>query len=419
MPRFITKLEIPQLKGLEYRGTPPGIKGPLDSHCIYCKSNKDDLTLCKSCRMFFYCNNKSCVEERSHSISYCGHFLCKKLSQLLSLVRKEETYLMSATEHDVIYGAAPDNPFENSIGVFDLLHGARYYLNLMESLNHLHFYVAHFTNSRHAWYTSTQTSLELLRLCRKDGLGFKFLVPFQLLHLNRDDDCYAFSKHWILSSNYESSEEYSNYREELHRKSIQGDFLYPGNEIIVNETILFDKRISHPIQGCRFNDIEEIFLPDRHPKSKWNEISCIVAVCLIKLRIMAIYDASKRIIMEFQSTSAGKILDPVVSVIEEYLIDDFFRKMNLEKQREMVMRLLNMIDATNPSILPAILNREHFLERINKVSNASPTMPPYMASEAAAVVFVAHSLFQSIDYGMELLQKRYGNQPMYSIDLLY
>lgn len=417
MPRFITKLEIPQVQGLEYQGTPPGIKGLLDSYCIHCKS-KDDLMLCSSCRMFFYCCSKSCLEERSHLISYCGHFLCKKISQLLTLVRKEEAYLMSATEHDVIYGAAPENPFENAVGDFDILLEARHYLNSIVSLNHLYFHIAHFTNSRHAWFTSNKTSLELLRLCRNDKLGFRFLVPFQLLHLNRDDDCYAFSKHWILCSNYDSSEEYSLYREDLHRNSMQGDFLYPGNERIVNDKISAEKRISQPLQDCRFNDIEEIFLYNRHPQSKWNEISSIVAVCLIKMRLVAIYDASKRITTEFQSTCAGEILDQAMTLIEQYVMKDSVLKMNVEKQRCMVDRLLDIIDASNPSLLPAILNRERFLEKMNQLSQSSSTSPPYLATEAATVVFVAHSLFQSMEGGMDVLRQRYGDHPMYSTDLL-
>ena len=408
MPRYSTKLEKPEGAGLECKDTPPGIKGSLDYYCVECHT-QENLTLCSRCNLFSFCKNKPCLEKRSDFISSCGHFLCKMISQELEEVRKEESIFQLTTENDVILYGAPENPFLNSVGDFDMIDGARYYLSSLELLYKLQAHVAHFTNSRRAWLASNETSMELLRLCRRDRLGARFLVPFQLLHLNRDDECYSFCKHWILLANYSSSDEFNDYREELHRKSKKGDYLYPGNEVIVNGLIYNDDNMKYPIRGCRFNDIIEIFPRDHHPRSSWSQITCIVAICLIKMRIIAIAQASKRLLSEFKSTDGGKLIEQVQTILEDFVVGPEMQNADMKSQEAMLLRLFDIIHSTNKSILPAILNPKPLKYEKD---------PPGRPSEVYNVVVSSLPLFQSIDYGMNLLRQRYGDNPSYSVELL-
>lgn len=408
MPRYSTKLEKPQGRDLECKDASPGIKGSLDNYCVECHT-QENLMLCSQCNLFSFCKNKSCMERRPDFISSCGHFLCKLITQELEEIRNEESTFYSTTENDILLYGAPENPFLNSVGDFDMIDGARYYLSSLESLYKLQAHVAHFTNSKRAWLASNETSMELLRLCRKDKFGARFMVPLQLLHLNRDDECYLFCKHWIMVANYSSSDEFNDYREELHRNSKKGDFLFPGNEIIVDGMIYIDKNKKYPEQACRFNDIIEIFPRDRHPKSNWSQITCIVAICLIKMRIIAIAEASKRLLSEFQSTDGGKAIEQVQTILEDFVVGPEMQKADIPKQKAMLFRLFDIIDSTNKSILPAILNPEPLKQKKD---------PPTRPSEAYNTVVTSLALFQSIDYGMNLLRQRYGDKPSYSLDLL-
>lgn len=408
MPRYSTKLEKPQGRGLECKDAPPGIKGALDHYCVECHT-QENLTLCSRCKLFSFCKNKSCMELRPDFVSSCGHFLCKLIAQELEEVRKEELTLNSTTENDVLLYGAPENPFLNSVGDFDAIDAARYYLPSLHLLYKLQSHVAHFTNSKRAWLASNETSMELLRLCRRDTFGARFLAPFQLLHLNRDDECYAFCKHWIIFSNYSSSDEFNDYREELHRNSNKGDFLFPGNETLVNGLIHIDKNKIYPMKGCRFNDIKEIFPLDRHPRSNWSQITCIVAMCLIKMRIIAIAEASKRMISEFKSTDGGKMIEQVEIILEDFVVGPELQHADIQSQKAMLFRLFDIIDSTNKAILPAILNPEPMKYEKD---------PHTHSSEAYNVVETSMILFQSIEYGMDLLRQRYGDKPSYSVDLL-
>ena len=40
-------------------------------------------------------------------------------------------------------------------------------------------------------------SMELLRLCRRDNMGVRYMVPHMMLRLSRDQDCYDFVKWWV------------------------------------------------------------------------------------------------------------------------------------------------------------------------------------------------------------------------------
>jgi hypothetical protein len=168
------------------------------------------------------------------------------------------------------------------------------------------YHLAYWTETVELWEKVLGHYQELLRLSSSDNLGERLRFPFILLYLNRDDDAYSFCRYWL---NWEEDEE----RERKHRESHEGDWLYLREE------------------GCRYLDIFEQ-CPNADPK--YMDLAFLVAICIIKLRLVAAYDDARK---------RGKIMS-----------DEETKK--IESNRQQIQRLMDQIDENNPSMLPSIIN---------------------------------------------------------------
>jgi hypothetical protein len=127
------------------------------------------------------------------------------------------------------------------------------------------------------------------------------------------------------------------------------------------------------------------------------------------MRIIAIAQASKRLLSEFKSTDGGKLIEQVQTILEDFVVGPEMQNADMKSQEAMLLRLFDIIHSTNKSILPAILNPKPLKYEKD---------PPARPSEVYNVVVSSLPLFQSIDYGMNLLRQRYGDNPSYSVELL-
>jgi hypothetical protein len=152
-----------------------------------------------------------------------------------------------------------------------------------------------------AWNLVSNHLLEMLRLCSGDNNGLRFILPFILLRVNRDDDAYCFCRYWILQGINEEEVDYSETKE--------GDWIYPRQE------------------NARFLDICKECGPEA--LGRYSALSTILSLAVIKMRLVA------------AST------DPEVQ----------------GEQRRQLDQLLENLQANNASILPALVNPSPLLSQ--------------------------------------------------------
>lgn len=131
-----------------------------------------------------------------------------------------------------------------------------------------------------AWTAVFDHHLGMLRLCAFDQTGLRLATPFLLLRLNRDDDAYCFCRHWLKSNPLIPGIE--NTRER--------DWIYPREE------------------NSRFRDITQE--GGEQGLSCLCDISSLVALAVIKMRLVAMYDALMQNVEAFAATNSSQLLGP-------------------------------------------------------------------------------------------------------------
>ena len=155
-------------------------------------------------------------------------------------------------------------------------------------------------------------------------------TPFVLLYLNRDDDCFSFIRYWVI----EDGNDDGTAREQLHANSQPGDWLY-GH---------------HP--GCRFQDMRKFF-PDQY-LPKFVSLYFVVALMVIKMRIIAQHNARTRILGVFTMAKFGRGLPkPIRAYIGSFHTYDAAL---ISAQKQQLDALLAYIHAANPVMLPSLVN---------------------------------------------------------------
>jgi hypothetical protein len=330
------------------------------SWCAKCHSRRESgLRCCSRCKTAWYCNAK-CQEA-----DYESHkSLCVSIARTLKKVNKLTSPLRN-TINDIFL--EPQNFFESQVGLFGQFYESQAYLTTRRELVELYAQAGNILETKCVWEKALSHALELLRLDFRDVNNTRYAIPFILLNLNRDDDAFDFIRYWMNNHHFESQE---------------GEWIYPRNE------------------NCRYLDIfkEVSWVNDRNAT-----LAFLVALLIIKFRIVATYDATCGSIDLAFGTSNGQRIQEIQCTVKEMLLDETL--MNIENQREQVERLVNVIHRRNAIILPAILNPVPLL---GKKWRDAP-------DEALFVLLHGTGCLIRVPGAQTLLEQRFGKAPPYNL----
>jgi hypothetical protein len=318
--------------------------------------------------------------------------VCRKIERLVNTLEGEDIHL----RNHKLYG----NVFENCAGHFWSFPNTCGYMRARLLLaNEIHDNIALEYETKNSWDDVVEHYQELMRLCEGDILGLRFRFPFLLLHLNHDDDAFDFCRYWCIEVDPEE-------REVLHQNSQEGDWMY-GHE-----------------EDCRYLDIFEE-CPNDLPR--YMPLPLLVAVAVIKMRIVATHDARKESLELFQMTATGEKLSPVQSVMTSILEGDDTFRAKMETQRAQLNLLLDQIHLCNPTMLPALLNPDPLLEQVDPGYHNNGQPPEAYPGgyhiygqplEAYYILENALFLWRNIPGSKELLESRFGRNPTYNTNIL-
>lgn len=311
--RFLDRME-------PYDGGDPNTSP--DWYCKNCASRQGepDVTLrrCSRCKVVRYCS-VDCQREdfKKHRED------CKSILQLTTQLRQQANELRS---YRGSFGLGePHDAFEEDVGHFyDIMETRDYCRTRVKLSNTLHF-IAHWYEVAPLIEITLAHRLELLRLSESDNLGIRSFVAYNLLALNRDDDCYDFIKYWAIKDGSSDSD--------LHRNSTPGQWLYPrgGNK---HEDI-FDV--------C---DLSEQFF----------KLEFLAALLIIKLRILAAHKARIETFDHFAKTSFGKALGEITVHVRNAIVGGADVEGRYQQQEDIVSRYWGIMQRNNKTLLPSIIN---------------------------------------------------------------
>lgn len=359
------------------------------------------LLRCSRCKILHYCSRECQKEDWNEHRTPC-----KRIQQFQQVVEREAAVLRHTNAH-IIGPAPPENLFETHVGsfwgMFDTRDYMRARLRLADEIHDL----AWEYETVQAWEQAIQHYQEMLRLCASDNLGLRGRFPFLLLNVNRDDDAFDFIRHWTkrLHGSYdngdddddadadrhgneeddEQEEEDDNPVESIHRNSSEGDWIYPRNP------------------DCRFLDLYEEMTGIN---TRYQELNTLVALAVIKMRLVAAWEAQKRTIQLFRATPQGARIHPSVgSVLTEMISGDGSLQAKMADQRRQLDRILDIIQENNPTVLPGLLNPGPLLSEPEPMSytHGSP-------EEAYFAVAYAKRSWARIPGALALLQERLQRQ---------
>ncbi|GAX21870.1 hypothetical protein FisN_30Hu071 [Fistulifera solaris] len=306
-----------------YEGKDPLLQDePSCYHCSVKPTTK--LLRCSRCHVAWYCT-PTC--QKAHHKKH--RFLCMEIDKYTKLVDDEGNRLCAAL------GA---NIFETEIGNFwGLLPATATYMDLTNALANWYSSLALECNVKEVWEKALYHQLEHLQLGVLDRMDARLRVPFFLLYMNRDDDAFTFIRYWVETK--EVLETNPDAVFERHRNSKSGDWLYP-RETDARYLDIFDQ-----VPGDLIQEMELPFL---------------VALFLIKLRIVASHDdATESMDIAFKTTG-GQRIQEVQSAIAEMLVR---QDVDAENQRRQIYWLLFLIHRRNPHMLPGLTNPAPYFNR--------------------------------------------------------
>ena len=357
-----------------YEGKDPHIQD--EPRCTTCRSKPSrHLLCCSRCRTAWYCNS-AC--QKAHYAS--GHkVICVILDRELKLVEQLAAPLRNARQPE---SSEPQNLFETQVGSFDKALTQPYMTarrNLMESYC---WHAAYVTDVKCVWEKALFHALEILRLNACGPANLLDETVFILLNLNRDDDAFAFIRHWV------SIEERLNGLMLRHTQSQEGDWIYPREK------------------NCRFFDVFQEF---RYFNDHKVSMSFLVALLIIKLRIVATYDATCSSIDLAFGTTGGQRIQKMQMLVKEMLMDERF--VNIESQRQQVERLVHVIHERNATMFPSILNPAPFLANSNRYQDNIRGS----TGEALFALLYGTRCLVRVPGAKEMLEQRFGKNPSYNL----
>ncbi len=296
------------------------------SNC--CKDESQvNLKLCSRCKLLKYCNPE-CQKEhfKDHKA------ICLEIRALTQLFDAETQEMQQLAEWGFGLIDEPENVLETQVGNFWFIYETRNYIRARFNLSKALYSIAYGEECVEIWEKVLGHQLEIMRLNRSDNLGVRFGAVFVMLYLNRDDDCYAFMRHFLDNDVREADEE--NLPDLVSRP---GDWIY-GKE-----------------PDCRFGDM----IADLRLNPKFMPLAFLVALLIIKMRIVAQYEARKKTFSIFASTKKARQLGgsaDILQIIKKHLIGDAEAVARIGKQNRHVDQLMEIIHRNNPTMLPSIIN---------------------------------------------------------------
>ncbi|GAX17186.1 hypothetical protein FisN_10Lh034 [Fistulifera solaris] len=331
------------------------------------------LMCCSRCKTAWYCS-KECQTadyESSHKS------LCVSIARTLKQVQ-QRTVPLRSTIIDVFL--EPQNFFESQVGLFGQFYQAQEYMTARRHLVELYVQAANIVETKSVWEKALSHALELMRLDYRDVIETRYVIPFILLNLNRDDDAFDFIRYWMKIDLNDRSKLFDLMNR--HFESREGEWIYPRN------------------QNCRFRDVFEECANVNDRKAP---LAFLVALLIIKCRIVATYDATCGSMDLAFGTTSGQRIQEVQSTVKELILDGAL--VNIQSQRQQVERLLNVIQRRNAIILPAFLNPTPLLAK--KWQNAP--------NEALLVLLHGTGCFVRVPGAKAMLEERFGKEPSYNL----
>ncbi|KAI0563129.1 hypothetical protein FGB62_45g131 [Gracilaria domingensis] len=175
--------------------------------------------------------------------------------------------------------------------------------------------------------------LYLLRLY-VDRFDLSQYIPFTLLRLDQEDRCVAFITNCTRSDNND---------EELESPSEQPPY----------EPLKVDDCLN--TFADRYADIFDT-VPEARPN--FVRTSFLIALCIVKLRIIARYEAKCERMDSFLHTSIGQRLEDCVQHIAHYVVGDKREAARVAEQERHVERYLEIIKSPDSTYLELIINPE-------------------------------------------------------------
>lgn len=304
---------------LPYDGTQPGDQISnvwVCGHCFEEEPYPGAMLVCDSCEIMRYCDEVCMLEDLDHHAQDC-----ETISELTGIVDICAARLRNN-------GADAFKEFPGSFWNFPETRG---YCVVVNELIDTFQSVVNQLHVRPLLELILSHRLELLRLSRLDALGLRFLVPFDLLGLYRDDDCYAFIKHHLTTSFVSQGAERSP---DPHQNSEQGDWIYPRNE---------DK----------FEDVLQLMPADA--KTESIPLTFLAALSIMKLRIIETHYARSKHFVVFESTKCARVVGlDNLSVIKRMYVGATEDGKIIKHQEAHVDHYLRIIHSRNPEVLRAI-----------------------------------------------------------------
>jgi hypothetical protein len=258
------------------------------------------------------------------------------------------------------------------------------YMEATYALSDLYWQAAYQCEVKEVWEKALYHLLEHLRLGAIDTKGARARVPFVLLALNRDDEALTFIQYWVQVDLATEDDPEIIFR--AHENTKEGDWIYGPVE-----------------KDGRYLDIFQV-VSDADPNEV--EVPFLVALAIMKLRIVAAYDTAIQSLRLAMTGTAGRVHE-VQSAIQDMLI-----RGDLQSQWEQLIRLLDAIDHLNPSMLPAILNPKPLFQQ------PPPTqIMPGHPSEAFRTLMDCRRCFYRVPGAAALLRNRLGENPTYDSDM--
>jgi hypothetical protein len=342
--------------------------------CFYCLETPARLLRCSRCQLAWYCS-ATCqkVHYEKHS------FLCKNIAKDQKRAVQEKARLCAA------FG---ENIFETEAGNFYGLTETYNYLDMTNALISWTCSIAYQSNVKQVWEKALFLQLEHLRLGALDRMRGRIRLPFFLLQMNRDDDAVSFIQHWVKLKDF--GDTLPDWDYDLHRNSNEGDWIYP-REV-----------------DCRYSDMFKDVLEDELEEV---DLSFLVALFIIKLRLIAAHDlATQYIAFAFEGIS-GRRIQEVRPLVEEMVIR---QDVDLDSQRAQAQRLFDVIHRKNPSMLPAIVNPRPIMSQRPPNRVLSREIRPGHPSEVQMILNYGKVAFHRVPGALGMLVARFGDNPVYN-----
>ncbi|KAI8725696.1 MYND-type zinc finger protein samB [Fusarium sp. LHS14.1] len=234
--------------------------------CGVC-GKKEDLLRCSGCQVVYYCGQEHQAIDRKHHKTGCT-----KTKKARVNLEKEEQELRDMPADMFV----PDNIFENGVGHFWGIMETRPYMRARyQVVDALLLYLGAPGGRVDAVQTALDHLLDLLRLCRSDNMGVRDVVPALFIRLDRDQEAYDFMK-WYATTGEQSDYDW-------------GD-------------------MDLPFLDVKDADVFETPL-EKWTGEGWLEMSHVVTVTLIKVRILADLQGALNATVAFEGSVPEEIIE--------------------------------------------------------------------------------------------------------------